>query len=237
MLLKEIENYWDLRAEGFSQSNQDELNGSFAHFELIVSQLPNYAPISTMKALDVGCGPGIMGILLAQLGFKVTGLDLSPEMLNQARQNAQNHSVEIEYVQGNAMEPPFEHESFDVIITRNLTWNLPDPRLAYESWGKLLKPKGVLINFDGNHFYFYKDPSYDDPTRISSHKHLNGVDVSVIEKIAKNLELSHHLRPYYDLKLLEELGWGKATATILKSEEKDDKTLIRDFLITVTKHA
>lgn len=236
MLLKEIEHYWDLRAEGFSQSNQDELAGSFQHLPLITPNLPQHAPLSSLKALDIGCGPGIMGIILSQLGLSVTGLDLSPEMLKQAKNNARKHNVEIDYVQGDATNPPFEAETFDVIITRNLTWNLLDPRQSYSNWGKLLKPNGVLLNFDGNHFYFYEDSLYEDPTQISSHKHLNGVDVSVIEKIAETLELSHHLRPDYDLKLLRELNWGEATATILKAEQKGSQRVIRDFLITVKKH-
>ena len=52
----------------------------------------------------------------------------------------------------------FEDESFDVIISRNLTWNLPHPEMAYKEWLRVLKKGGKLLNFDANWYgYLYDD--------------------------------------------------------------------------------
>ena len=45
----------------------------------------------------------------------------------------------------------FEDDVFDVVISRNLTWNLKDPKRAYEEWCRVLKPGGVMINLDANY--------------------------------------------------------------------------------------
>jgi SAM-dependent methyltransferase len=65
--------------------------------------------------LDVGCGTGRHSIELAKHGFKVTGLDLSAEMLNQAQQAAQEAGVEVNWVHSNAAEFSFP-EPFDAVI-------------------------------------------------------------------------------------------------------------------------
>ncbi len=233
--IKAIRNYWNQRSEGFSQSNREELASSFAHLDLIKSHLPSGRPFTELRALDIGCGPGIMGILLAQLGLDVIGLDLSPKMLAQAKQNATKLGVKVSFVEGNAVEPPFVRETFDVIITRNLTWNLEQPALAYQNWQNLLVAGGVLMNFDGNHFYFLEDSAYEDPNRITNHKHLNGVDISVMDRIAENLELSHRLRPAYDLDILTKQNWKDPQASFLKTEIINGQTIIRDFFIVARK--
>ena len=44
----------------------------------------------------------------------------------------------------------FEDSSFDIVISRNLTWNLPDPDKAYAEWTRILKSGGLLLNYDAN---------------------------------------------------------------------------------------
>jgi SAM-dependent methyltransferase len=70
-------------------------------------------PQSTI--LDVGCGTGRHSIELAKRGYRVTGLDLSAEMLNQARKYADEAGVEVNWVQGNAAGFSFD-EPFDAVI-------------------------------------------------------------------------------------------------------------------------
>lgn len=56
--------------------------------------------------------------------------------------------LEITFLQENAQETGFADETFDAVVTRNLTWTLPDTKKAYEEWKRVLVPGGVLINFD-----------------------------------------------------------------------------------------
>jgi ubiquinone/menaquinone biosynthesis C-methylase UbiE len=50
-----------------------------------------------------------------------------------------------------AEELDFASESFDALVTRNLTWTLPHIEKAYHEWFRILKPGGVLINFDADY--------------------------------------------------------------------------------------
>ena len=65
--------------------------------------------------LDVGCGTGRHSVGLAKYGYKVTGYDLSPGMLAQAKKTAESIGAEVEWVEGDATKLPFENR-FDAAI-------------------------------------------------------------------------------------------------------------------------
>jgi 2-polyprenyl-3-methyl-5-hydroxy-6-metoxy-1,4-benzoquinol methylase len=70
-----------------------------------------------MRVLDVACGTGNAAIPAARSGARVTGLDLAPKMLEQARVKAETAGLEIEWVEGDAEELPFEDGSFDRVLS------------------------------------------------------------------------------------------------------------------------
>src|SRR5829696_1540808 len=69
------------------------------------------------KVLDVACGTGNATIPAAQAGGDATGLDITPELLEDARRNAADAGVEIEWVEGDAEDLPFDDGSFDVVLS------------------------------------------------------------------------------------------------------------------------
>lgn len=70
----------------------------------------------------------------------------------------------------------------------------------------------------------------------SDHQHMEGIDVSIIDNIAKELKLSYVLRPQYDIKILKEIGFQQIESEILSKEKtKEGKELIRQFLIHAIK--
>lgn len=70
------------------------------------------------RVLDVGCGTGNVAITAARRGADVTGLDITPDMLDDARENAAIAGVEeIEWRQGNAVDLPFDDDTFDVTLS------------------------------------------------------------------------------------------------------------------------
>ena len=140
-----IQHYWGLRAEGYSLSNVEELADAD---NLYRNLLQRWLPGSHLgqKSLDIGCGPGFLAIELAKLGFESTGIDSCAPMLINARKNALG--LNVEFLQADAAAASFPHESFDVIASRNVVWNLPDPESAYRQWHRWLKPNGKLIIFD-----------------------------------------------------------------------------------------
>lgn len=67
------------------------------------------------RILDVGCGTGRHAIELAKRGYSVTGVDLSENMLNRAREKAIDTGVQIDFEKADARNLPFEDE-FDLVI-------------------------------------------------------------------------------------------------------------------------
>lgn len=72
-------------------------------------------------------------------------------MIAAANDLAAKYHSSAHFLVMNAMHLDFPDNSFDAIVTRNLTWTLPDVPLAYREWFRVLKPGGVLINFDANY--------------------------------------------------------------------------------------
>jgi SAM-dependent methyltransferase len=70
-----------------------------------------------MSVLDVACGAGNATIPAARAGARVTGLDLVPKLLEEGRAKAQAAGLEIEWVEGDAEELPFEDDSFDRVLS------------------------------------------------------------------------------------------------------------------------
>ncbi|WP_414470183.1 class I SAM-dependent methyltransferase [Methanobacterium sp. ACI-7] len=68
-----------------------------------------------IKILDIGCGTGRHDVELAKRGYNVTGIDLSPSMLERANENARKADVNIDFQIADARNPHFENE-FDLVI-------------------------------------------------------------------------------------------------------------------------
>ncbi len=199
-----IQNYWHSRAKGYSLSTLEELQSCDNPYRKILKKWLS-GDHSAQSALDIGCGPGFLAIELAHLGFNVKAVDSCIAMLQEARKNSQG--LQIDFSLSDAADELFPCESFDVIASRNLTWNLPNPSKAYRQWLTWLKPGGKLIIFDGNHYRYLSDQSFPNPNYQSTHRYVDGVDVSVMEKIAKILPMTRFRRPEYDKKVLLDLGF------------------------------
>lgn len=79
---------------------------------------------------------------------RLTGLDLSPEMLAVARERAADVNRDIDLREGDAHELPFEEASFDTVVCTYSLCNIPDPQLAVNEMKRVLKPGGRLILVD-----------------------------------------------------------------------------------------
>jgi len=243
---QQIKDYWNLRAEGFSLSNQEKIQSNEA--DKWIGILNQYIPeAGKIECLDIGTGPGLLGILLAKMGHKVTAIDYTDNMLEHARENASKENVNIDFQKMDAQELSFEENRFDLIVSRNLTWNLEFPRQAYLEWLRVLKPEGRLLNFDGNHYLHCYDNSYkqyrNSKSYVDPHKkeHLKDVDITVMEDIAKNLPLSKVERPAWDVQFLLEEGVKLVTAEVDRpsfiDSEGVQQSVIDTFYICAKKNS
>ena len=122
--------------------------------ELWLTEITKYLPQKPCKILDVGTGTGFFANLLAQYHHEVEGIDLTASMIEQAKQSLtklQQHDYKINFQVMDAENLYFADNTFDVVISRNLTWTLPNPQKAYSEWYRVLKPQGILLNFDADY--------------------------------------------------------------------------------------
>ena len=207
--LEDIKDYWTLRAEGYSRSILDDLKkGDLQrHLKVIKRYAGNEKPLDV---LDIGTGPGFFPILMGREGHKVTAVDYTEAMLEMARSNSEMFNVNGTFIRMDAQNLNFSDESFDLILSRNLIWDLERPKKAYEEWLRVLRPGGRMIIFDGNFYLHLHDKDYAKiesmKDGIKSHTNLMGVDTNIIKEIARNLPLSKERRPQWDINTLIELG-------------------------------
>ncbi len=96
------------------------------------------------EVLDVACGSGNATIPAAKTGAEVTGLDLTPELLEAGRANAADAGVEIDWVEGDAEQLPFDDESFDAVISVFGCMFAPDHQTTANELARVLRPGGRL---------------------------------------------------------------------------------------------
>ena len=219
-LKNEIYDYWTNRARGYSEYNQQEMADARRTMWrdkllcLLDGQFPKKNP-QEIQILDVGTGPGFFAILLTEAGYKVTAVDYTEEMLKEAQQNAGPLAGSIVWKRGDAQDLDVESDSFDVIVTRNVTWNLPNPAKAYQEWQRVLKKGGVLYNFDadwyGHLFDEEKRESYEKDRQHTEDKNVEdyykGTDIEKMEEIARQVPLSQLKRPEWDMEAMKNAGF------------------------------
>ena len=79
----------------------------------------------------------------------MTGLDLSEKMMDEGRKKTKERALSMTFLHGDAENPPFPDNHFDVVINRHLLWTLPNPETALKSWKRIIKPGGRVIIIDG----------------------------------------------------------------------------------------
>jgi SAM-dependent methyltransferase len=96
------------------------------------------------RVLDVGCGTGVAAITAARAGAKVSGIDLTPQLLQRARENSNLAELEIDWREGDAEALPFGDGEFDVVLSQFGHMFAPRPEIAIGQMLRVLKPGGTI---------------------------------------------------------------------------------------------
>jgi SAM-dependent methyltransferase len=96
------------------------------------------------RVLDVACGTGVVAVTARRLGALVTGLDLTPELLDRARENSRLADVDIDWHEGDVEKLPFDDGTFDVVLSQFGHMFAPRPELAVAEMLRVIKPGGTI---------------------------------------------------------------------------------------------
>lgn len=240
-LEKRVENYWTRRAKDFSAVRRNELRDEISRRWL--REMESRMPAGrALDVLDAGTGTGYFAILLARAGHRVTGIDLTEAMLAEAEATARGCGVSPRFLHMDAQNTLFADASFDAVVTRNLTWTLPDPAQAYREWFRVLRPGGVLLNFDADYAQNVRnenqEKSYISPTGVYGHIGVTPELRAENASITLSMPAGAHERPRWDLELAAAAGFSErsadtaAGARILRDRDLADAPL---FLLRAVK--
>ena len=226
LLEHRIASYWNDRSKAFSAKRRRELDGPDANAwrtYLLRALDPVFGDFSKLRVLDVGTGAGFFAILFAEMGAKATGLDLSHDMIHEAKVNSLAYGVPdaTHFAVGNAQELAFDDASFDIVISRNLTWTLPDVETAYREWVRVLAAGGMLFNFDADHRHTTWDAA-------NTNDHLAAQTLAECNAIKDALAINRRARPAWDQAFLERLGLTVETAPDIRRAVYVDPTVLID---------
>lgn len=205
IIKEEITRYWAERSGQFSTLRLAELNSEKR--EQWMEEILRYLPSDkSLRILDVGTGSGFFSIILASLGHQVTGIDLTEEMIKEAEKTADALELSIDFQVMDAENPDFAEDTFDVILSRNLTWTLPHLENAYLRWKRILKPGGILLNFDAD---YCRETPIEKQTlpEVHSHESIGPGLTRAYEQLKSELAPGQHPRPAWDISLLEKAGY------------------------------
>jgi SAM-dependent methyltransferase len=142
--------FWDAAADAFDDEPDHGLSDSATRAAWRDLLLPIAGERS--RIADLGCGTGTLSLVLALAGHSVTGVDFSPRMVGRARAKAAAAAaddVAVEFVVGDAAQPPLARGAYDLVLSRHVLWAMPDPDAALGRWIELLAPDGALALVEG----------------------------------------------------------------------------------------
>lgn len=214
-----IKEYWEGEAGIYSEGIKAELQSETAENwkNLILENAPEK---EHLEVLDVGCGPGFFEVMLGREGHHVTGIDITENMISEAKENVKAAHLTADLMTMDCHNLKFEDETFDLIICRNLTWTLDDPRKAYKEWLRVLKKGGHLLASDACWYLHLYDEEqkkiYEEHDAAMWKKYGRGIhahgDLETGKELSRQLFMSDKHRPVWDLDYMMKIGFSKVFA-------------------------
>ncbi len=108
---------------------------------LLLIDMAQVGPEDTV--LDVACGPGLVGCALAEVARHVTGIDLTPAMIEQAQVRQRSMGLaNLTWLVGDAVPLPFPDASFSAVVTRYSFHHFLEPKVVLAEMVRVCRPGG-----------------------------------------------------------------------------------------------
>lgn len=124
----------------WATTQMDSVNGTTIFRERFSRYLESPERLEGLRVLDAGCGVGSFIELVAPHALEVVGFDLSSAV--DAAQRNVGGLANVEIAQADIYKPPLEAQSFDFVYCIGVIQHTPDPRAAFASLARLVKPGG-----------------------------------------------------------------------------------------------
>jgi ubiquinone/menaquinone biosynthesis C-methylase UbiE len=186
-----------------------------AEAEAMATTLAACVPDRAEQVLDVACGPGILACALADRASHVTGIDLTPAMIEQARIRQEAAALDnVSWHVGDATALPFEDASFDVVTTRYSFHHMPDPAAVLAEMKRVCRPDGRIVVIDAtptaetqaayDAMETLRDPSHTSALTLDQLRTL-GAAAGLGERVIESYRLEARLHTLSDEKDMEAL--------------------------------
>ena len=165
-------------------------------------------PDKNLMILDIGTGTGFLALLLAEMGYNVTGVDWAMAKIQKAKDKAAASKIYVNFEVQDAETLSFPDDTFDAVVSRHVIWTLSDPYAAAREWVRVTKPGGKVIV---------------DIPRMASHSGSHHFG----EEIGKNLPFYNGADPEKIEEMLKGAGLSKISTIMLEtSGDEEKKTLL-----------
>ena len=227
---KRIQEYWNIASQKYGVKIRDELTDEYCRKWLV--KIMQFIPQNlSLDVLDVGTGPGFLSIILSNAGHRVIAIDYSEQMLLEAIANAKSANVHATYLKMDAHKLDFADNSFNLIVSRNLTWTLYNPFAAYTEWKRVLRPYGKIIIFDANYGNYCFDEQIARQKKENEEKYYEIYGLShktntASEEYIGEMFLSNKQRPEWDIETFESLNMKVYTETNISNELYNDDSIL-----------
>jgi SAM-dependent methyltransferase len=126
------------------------MSGDYGHFAKYLESgalefLSHISIEPGARILDVACGAGQISIPAARVGAKVTGVDIAPNLIEQARARARAENLDARFDEGDAEMLPYDDGSFDIVVSLIGMMFAPRPELVTDELKRVCRPGGKII--------------------------------------------------------------------------------------------
>ena len=246
-IMAAIIDYWDREATAFGEFTRKIIPDGW-WIEKKITTL--FSGRKKLRIADIGTGAGFLAIKCAQLGHDVVATDVSSNMLDEAKRNASEFGVEIEFVKDDILDTKLEKQSFDLVMMRDVIFNVTNVEKTILNAIELIRPGGFIDIVDGNYFLYLNDEDYrkrEDYFRLKNKTEEYRImcDISLerfreLEALMKDLEPNKYCRPYKEMEILARHGMNNQS--VFYSDNDDFSILTENgwaklpFRYTLTAH-
>ncbi|WP_319378833.1 class I SAM-dependent methyltransferase [uncultured Methanocorpusculum sp.] len=232
MIKDKIADYWNWRSTSYHQEYMSRITDEIELWEQILT--PILPEGKHLNVIEVGTGPGILALALAKMGHNVTGIDLSPEMIKKAQNNAEKIGINASFREGDAENLDLAAGSADLIVSKYLMWTLPHPDIFLDGANRILAPGGRIIAVDG---VWYTDTQEQAPAE----KPYSAFFDECYEEVRPNLPLGKDNTPDKVVSLIADHGFSDSTWRYLDDYQSflktfdTNETTVTPYLVSAKK--